>query len=61
MSNQLKSGDKVVHNGEVRTIYSVYDNDNVSLCLIDEEGYEYDDVEEDYLTPINEVKVKEQN
>jgi hypothetical protein len=27
----------------------------VSLCLIDEVGYEYEDVEEDYQTPINEL------
>lgn len=60
MSTQFTDGQKVIHNGEVRTIYSVYDNENVSLCLIDEEGYEYTDIEEDYLTPMNEIKVKEQ-
>lgn len=51
----MKSGDKVMYQEEVRTIYGVYDNHNVSLCLIDEEGYEYDDVEEDYQVPISEL------
>ena len=52
----LKSGDKVLHEGIVRTISEVYDKDNVSLCLIDEEGYEYEDVEEDYQTPVSELR-----
>lgn len=51
----MQAGDKVMYQGEVRTIYDIYDNDNVSLCLIDDEGYEYDDVEEDYQTPISEL------
>jgi hypothetical protein len=52
----MNTGDKVLYEGEVRTIYSVYDDENVSLCLIDEEGYEYDDVEEDYQIPISKLK-----
>jgi hypothetical protein len=43
-------GDKVLHEGLVRTIYDVYSETMVSLCLIG-----YDDVEEDYQTPINEL------
>lgn len=52
----LKSGDKVLHEGIVRTISDVYDEENVSLCLIDEEGNEYEDVEEDYQTPVSELR-----
>lgn len=52
----LKSGDKVLHEGIVRTISDVYDEDNVSLCLIDEQGNEYEDVEEDYQTPVSELR-----
>lgn len=51
----MKSGDKVLHEGVERTIYSVYSETMVSLCLVDKDGYEYDDVEEDYQTPINEL------
>lgn len=50
MENTFKSGEEVLYKGEVRTIYSVYDDNNVSLCLED-----YDDVEEDYLIPISEL------
>jgi len=52
----LKSGDKVLHEGIVRTISEVYDEHNVSLCLIDTEGNEYEDVEEDYQTPVTELR-----
>lgn len=55
--NNLKwgSGAKVIHEGIVRTIYKVYSDTHVSLCLMDKDGYEYDDVEEDYQTPISEL------
>lgn len=46
----MVSGDKVLHEGQERTIYSVYSETMVSLCLIG-----YDDVEEDYQTPISEL------
>jgi hypothetical protein len=52
----MVSGDKVLHNGEVRTIHTVYSEKMVSLCLVDVDGYEYDDVEEDYQTPIWDLK-----
>jgi hypothetical protein len=51
----MKSGDKVIYKGDVRTIYITYSDTMVSLCLIDKNGYEYEDVEEDYQTPINEL------
>lgn len=54
---KLKSGDKVIYKNETRTIYSVYSKDSVSLCLMDEDGYEYEDVEEDYLTPIKKLQL----
>jgi hypothetical protein len=51
MSNPFQAGEEVLHDNIVRTIYAVYDDENVSLCLLD-----YDDVEEDYQTPITEIK-----
>lgn len=54
-ATKLKAGQKVIYKGEKRTIYSVYPKDQVSLCLVDEEGYEYLDCEEDYLTNVGEV------
>ena len=51
----MGAGDKVLHKDIVRTIYGVYSDTHVSLCLIDEDGYEYEDVEEDYQTPISEL------
>jgi hypothetical protein len=51
----MTSGDKVIYKGDVRTIYITYSDTMVSLCLIDKNGYEYEDVEEDYQTPINEL------
>ena len=51
----METGDKVLHGGIVRTIYGVYSNTHVSLCLMDEDGDEYEDVEEDYETPISEL------
>ena len=52
----MKAGQKVIYQDEVRTIYAVYDDKNVSLCLQDDEGEEYDDVEEDYTIPIKDIK-----
>jgi hypothetical protein len=51
----MVSGDKVLHEGQVRTIYTTYTDTLVSLCLVDKDGHEYDDVEEDYQTPISEL------
>ena len=51
----MVSGDKVLHEGKVRTIYTTYTDTLVSLCLVDKDGHEYDDVEEDYTTHINEL------
>ena len=54
--NIMEAGQKVIYQNEVRTIYAVYDDENVSLCLQDDEGEEYDDVEEDYTIPIKDIK-----
>ena len=60
----IKEGDKVIYKGEERTVYSLYPKGMASLCLIDEDGYEYKDVEEDYqvsikdLTPVKGFKKK---
>ena len=54
----MKYGQKVIYNNETRTIYDIYPNDMASLCLIDEDDFEYKDVEEDYLIPIKELKPK---
>ena len=52
----MKQGQKVIYNNEVRTIYDIYPDNMVSLCLIDQDDFEYNDVEEDYLISINELK-----
>ncbi len=44
----------VLYLNEISKVYSIYDT-GVSLCLVDEEGYEYDDVECDYIIPFDEV------
>lgn len=51
----MVQGDKVLYDGVVRTIYDVYSDTMVSLCLMDKDGFEYGDVEEDYQTPISEL------
>ena len=53
---KIKEGDKVIYKGEERTIYSIYPNNMVSLCLQDEDGEEYEDVEEDYLISMDKIK-----
>lgn len=52
----MKQGQKVIYNNEVRTIYDIYPNEMASLCLIDEDEYEYTDAETDVLVNINELK-----
>lgn len=52
---KFNPGEKVMCDGRVRTIYGIYPKNHVSLCLIDEEGYEYRDTEEDEQTPINQL------
>jgi hypothetical protein len=52
----MKQGQKVIHNNELRTIYDIYPDNMASLCLIDEDDFEYNDIEEDYLISINELK-----
>jgi hypothetical protein len=51
-THNLKSGDKVILDGEERIIYSIYSETKVSLCLLD-----YDDVEEDYTTEVNQLSL----
>lgn len=53
---KFKPGEKVMCDGRVRTIYGIYPKNHVSLCLIDEDGYEYTDTEEDNQTPISELE-----
>ena len=53
--NKYKPGDKVQYvDGDERIfeVYQVYSNTMVSLCL-----YGYSDVEQDYLTNINKIKI----
>lgn len=52
-TNNLKSGDKVILDGEERMIYSIYSETKVSLSLLD-----YEDVEEDYLTEVTLLELK---
>jgi hypothetical protein len=51
----IKEGDKVIYEGEKRTVYALYPKGMASLCLIDEDGYEYKDVEEDYQVSIKDL------
>lgn len=48
----MKIGDKVYYENQVRTIYGIYPNDMVSLCLFD-----YDDTECDYLVPVKDLTI----
>lgn len=52
----MKQGQKVIYKNEMRIIYDVYPNNMISLCLMDEEGEHYDDVEEDFQIPYSNVK-----
>ena len=56
---QLKRGMKVVEkDGYVATIYHVYDNEHISLCLEGYEGKGDDDlVERDFKTHIDEIRL----
>lgn len=56
MKTQIKQGQKVLVDNTIRTIYDIYNDNKVSLCLIDADGYEYEDVEEDFLTNIDNIK-----
>jgi hypothetical protein len=51
-TKQLNEGDKVLFNGEVKIVYAIYNEKEVSLCLDD-----YDDVEEDYLTDVKDLEL----
>ena len=45
----IKEGSYVLYNGEKRYVHFIYET-GVSLSLID-----YEDVEEDFVTPFNEI------
>lgn len=53
----MKHKTKVIYDNQLRTIYDVYPDNMASLCLIDENGEEYDDVEEDFLVPVKDLKI----
>lgn len=53
----MKHKTKVIYNNQLRTIYDVYPDNMASLCLIDEEDIEYEDVEEDFLVPVKDLKI----
>jgi len=53
----MKHKTKVIYNDQLRTIYDVYPDNMASLCLIDEEDFEYEDVEEDFLVPVKDLKI----
>ena len=53
----MKHKTKVIYNDQLRTIYDVYPNNMASLCLIDENGEEYTDTEEDFLVPVKDLKI----
>jgi hypothetical protein len=51
----FKQGERIIYNNETRTIYAIYPDNMVSLCLIDNDDFEYLDVETDELVNINEI------
>ena len=53
---KIKEGDKVIYKGEKRMVYAIYPNNMVSLCLQDEDGEDYEDVEADYLISMDKIK-----
>lgn len=53
--SSLTEGQKVMYENQVRTIYGIYENNQISLCLVDEDGYEYEDVEEDFCVDVKNV------
>jgi len=50
MKRKLKPGSRVYYKGERRTVYDVYPNNQISLCLVG-----YPDSEGDWLVDIKEV------
>ena len=55
MKKDFENVKYVLYENEISRIYSVYDN-GVSVCCVDETGYEYSDVEGDFIIPFDEVK-----
>lgn len=53
-TKELKGIKKVIlkEDGRIYHIYSIYNKTELSLCL-----YGYNDVEQDFLTNINEIKL----
>lgn len=45
----------VLFENEISTLYSIY-NCGISVCYANDSGYEYTDVEGDFIIPFNEVK-----
>jgi hypothetical protein len=52
----MKQGQRIIYDNQVRTIYDIYPNNMASLCLIDNDEFEYLDIETDELVPINDLK-----
>lgn len=55
MKKDIENVKYVLYENEISRIYSVYDN-GVSVCCVDETGYEYSDVEGDFIIPFDKVK-----
>ena len=55
MKKDFENVKYVLYDNEISTLYSIY-NSGVSVCCVDDSGYEYTDVEGDFIIPFNEVK-----
>ena len=57
MTSKVKQGQEIIYNNEIRIIYDIYDSNMISLCLVDEDGFQYTDSETDELINISEIKL----
>lgn len=55
MKKDFENVKYVLFENEISTLYSIY-NTGVSVCCVDDTGYEYTDVEGDFIIPFDEVK-----
>jgi hypothetical protein len=55
MKKNFENVKYVLYDNEISTLYSIY-NSGISVCYVNDSGYEYTDVESDFIIPFDEVK-----
>jgi hypothetical protein len=55
MKKKFKKVKYVLFENKISTLYSIY-NSGISVCYVNDSGYEYTDVESDFIIPFDEVK-----